>query len=381
MQRPFVSTVCVALASLAIGGACAPAAAPVPTTIDPCAAVARPGFEAAAAAARDSIVALMGREPMPGTAVAVVADGELVWSEAFGLANIETARPVCRNTLFRAGSVSKVVTAAALLRLYDDGVLDLDDDIRPYVPAMQDRPDPITFRQLAGHLGGIRHYGRSDYFNTRRFDRVSDGLAIFVGDSLVGPPGSVYHYSSYGYNLLAAAMEGVAGAPYLALIERTVLAPLGLEHTAAESVVEESPHLATPYSGSRDSLRASPPQFDTSDRWPSGGLAASAEDMAWLGAGLLDPDFLAAATRDLVLTSQRTAGGEETGYSIGVRLERDDAGRLMLHHGGTSIGARTFMLVYPDARVSIAVATNGNADFDQDQVATLAALFVRPSPR
>ena len=59
-----------------------------------------------------------------------------------------------------------------------------------------------------------------------------------------------------------------------------------------------------------------------------------------------------------------------------MRLERDDAGRLMLHHGGTSIGARTFLFVYPEARVSIAIATNGNADFDQEQIATMAALFI-----
>lgn len=381
MRRFSVRTVCGAVAALAVGSACAGGGAPDPATIDACAAVVHPEFEASAATARDSVRALMDREPMPGTAVAVVADGELVWSESFGFADVESQRPVCRTTQFRAGSVSKVVTAAALLRLHDEGLVDLDEDIRPYVPAMQDRPEPITFRQLAGHLGGIRHYDYADYFNTTRHDEVTDGLAIFVGDSLVGPPGTVYHYSSYGYNLLGAAMEGVADTPYLALIERTVLAPLGLEHTAAESVVEGSEDLATPYSGSRDSLEVSAPQFDTSDRWPSGGLVASAEDMARLGAALLDPYFLSGAARDLVLASQRTAGGDETGYSIGMRLERDGAGRPMLHHGGTSIGARAFLLVYPEARVSIAVAANGDAEFDQEQIAAIAALFIRPASR
>ncbi len=373
-MRRSPSTARLLAASVLVLSGCAHGPPRVAAT-DPCTSLVASGYEDPASEARDSVIAMMAREPMPGAAAAVSVDGRLVWSEAIGLADLEAERPACRNTLFRAGSVSKIVTAAALLRLADAGTLDLDDDIRRHVSAVADKPHPITFRQLAGHLGGIRHYGGAEYFNTHRFERVEDGLASFIADPLVAAPGTEYRYSSYGYNLLGAAMERAAGMDYLSLVDRTVLSPLSLERTHAESTVDSSPHLASHYSGDSESLRASP-SFDTSDRWPSGGWVATAEDMALLGAALVDEDFLSTSARNLLLTPQRNAAGEETGYSIGVRVEFDERGRRMLHHGGTSVGARAFLLVYPEQGVTVAMAANGPATFDQRQLATIASRFM-----
>ncbi|CAN5719676.1 hypothetical protein BH23GEM9_BH23GEM9_12410 [soil metagenome] len=319
----------------------------------------------------------MQREGIPGVGIAVLVAGDLVWSEGFGYADVQSGRAVCRDTLFRLGSVSKVLTAAALLRLADTGVLDPDTDVRTLVPAVSDKPYPISMRQLAGHLGGIRHYGASEYFNTRRYSSVSEGLRVFVRDSLVSRPGTQYRYSSYGYNLLGAALEAAAGAPYLDVVRDAVLGPLGLHNMHAESAVETSPLLATSYSGTRDSLTISP-GFDSSDRWPSGGWVGSAEDAARLGAALLDPAFLSPAARTLLLQSQRTHTGDETGASIGVRVERDADGRLLLHHGGTSVGARAFLLILPDAQMVVAMTGNGPATFDQRHLVAIVSLFAVP---
>lgn len=341
----------------------------------PCAPFAASEYTAAVAVARDSVDAILAGGEMPGLAVAVVAQRKLVWSEGFGVADAQSAEPVCRRTMFRLGSVSKVLTGAALLRLADAWAVSLDSDVRTLLDAAEDKPYPISMRHLAGHLGGIRHYGAGEYFNTRRFSSVEEGLDVFISDSLIAPPGTEYLYSSYGYNLLGAAMAAAVGMPYLDLVGETVLAPLALLDTHAESDVEGSTNLAKHYSGTRGSFTESG-QFDSSDRWPSGGWVGSAEDVARMGSGLLDPDFLSPESQRLLRSSQRTLSGEETGTSIGVRVESAD-GRLILHHGGTSIGARAFLLICPETHVVVAMLANGNATFDQEQLLGIARLFER----
>lgn len=340
-----------------------------------CAPFVTDEFTAAVASARDSIDTIMAGGEMPGVAVAAVVQGQLVWSEGFGVADVESSEPVCRPTMFRLGSVSKVLTGAALLRLADLGTLNLDTDVRTLVEVVRDKPHPISMRQLAGHLGGIRHYGAGEYFNTRRFSSVEEGLEVFVSDSLVAPPGTEYRYSSYGYNLLGAAMAAAAGKPYLDLVEESVLEPLALHHIHAESAVENSSALAKHYSGTRGSFTESDP-FDSSDRWPSGGWVGSAEDVARMGSGLLDPDFLSPESQRLLRNSQRTLSGEKTGMSIGVRIESPD-GKLVLHHGGRSVGARAFLLIRPETHVVIAMLANGGATFDQEHLLGIARLFER----
>jgi CubicO group peptidase (beta-lactamase class C family) len=360
------------------------AAAPLRAQIAPsCASLVASEFVAPAALARDSFVALVGREPVAGATIAVVVRGELAWSEALGAAHVGSAeegeagtrRPACRDTRFRLGSVSKVVTALALLRLQDAGRLDLDDDVRGLVDAVAHQPAAITLRQLAGHLGGIRHYRSGDeYMNSRRYERVGDALGIFSADSLVAPPGENYQYSSYGFNLLGAALEPAAGSDYAAAVADRVLNPLGLASTSPEAA-SPAGALATRYSLRDDSLRVSP-AFDPSDRLPSGGWVASAEDAARLGFALVDRGFLSESARALLLESQRTSAGEPTGTSIGVRTGVDAAGRRILHHGGTSVGARAFLLVYPDHGVAVALLANGPAEFAEAEVGRVAEVFL-----
>lgn len=365
-------------------------ASPAPAqTAAPCTPLIAADFATAAEVASDSFAALIAREPVAGAAIAVVVRGELAWSETLGAARRGSTdegadvdadpatdrRPACRDTRFRLGSVSKVATALALLRLHDAGRLDLDADVRGLVDAVAHQPAAITFRQLAGHLGGIRHYrSGAEYMNTRRYERVGDALGIFAADSLVALPGQTYQYSSFGFNLLGAALEPAAGSVYAAAVAEWVLDPLGLVSTSPEAA-SPAGALATPYSLRDDSLRESP-AFDPSDRLPSGGWVASAEDAARLGYALLDPAFLSETARALLLESQRMAGGEATGTSIGVRTGVDAVGRRILHHGGTSVGARAFLLVYPDHGVAVALLANGPAEFAEDEVGRVAEVFL-----
>src|ERR1051325_4239916 len=168
---------------------------------------------------------------IPGVQVAVAIDGTLVWSEGFGYADAARKRPVTRATQFRIGSVSKPLTAAAVALLYEQRKLDLDAPVQRYVPTFPDKGYPITTRQLAGHLAGIRHYKDREFFLNRHFATVRDGLVIFQDDSLLFPPGTRFSYSSYGWNLVSAVVEAAAGEDFLSYIPAHVFRPLGLTHT------------------------------------------------------------------------------------------------------------------------------------------------------
>src|SRR5437764_2569928 len=215
---------------------------------------------------------------IPGVQVAVAIDGTLVWSEGFGYADAARRRPVTRATQFRIGSVSKPLTAAAVALLYEQGKLDLDAPIQRYVPTFPEKGYPITTRQLAGHLAGIRHYRDREFFQTRHFATVRDGLAIFQDDSLLFPPGTRFSYSSYGWNLVSAVVEGVAGEDFLPYISAHAFRPLGLTHTAPDRTDSVIPD-RTPFSDpDPNGAYHVAPTVDNSYKCAGGGSVSTAED-------------------------------------------------------------------------------------------------------
>ena len=318
----------------------------------------RPAAYAAAVARARAIVCDQLAGKIPGLQVAVAVGGKLVWSEAFGYADVAREVPVTAETQFRIGSVSKPLTAAAVALLYEQGKLDLDAPVQRYVPSFPDKGYPITTRQLAGHLAGIRHYRGDEFLLNRHFDTVLEGLAIFQGDSLLFPPGTKFSYSSYGWNLISAVVEGAAGQDFLTYVSRNVLRPLGLTHTAPDRVDSLIPNRTRFYERGADSGFVPAPPVDNSYKWAGGGFLSTAEDLVRFGSALLEPGFLKAATLELLFTSQKTTAGEPTGYGVGWFVATDGRGHRWVSHGGSSVGGTTAFGVDRDSRIVIAITSN-----------------------
>src|SRR5439155_4185937 len=212
---------------------------------------------------------------IPGVQVAVAVNGKLVWSEGFGYADVARKRPVTRETQFRIGSVSKPLTATAVALLYEQGKLDLDAPVQRYVPSFPDKGVPITTRQLAGHLAGIRHYRGDEFLLNRRFTSVLEGLTIFQGDSLLFPPGTKFSYSTYGWNLISAVVEAAAGQDFLSYMGRNVFRPLGMTHTAADRVDSLIPNRTRFYERAADGAFVLAPPVDNSYKWAGGGFVST----------------------------------------------------------------------------------------------------------
>ena len=316
----------------------------------------------AAAAARARAIACEKLAPeIPGFALAVAVDGQVVWSEAFGYADLEAKRPATPATQFRIGSVSKSLTAAALAQLYEAGTLDLDAPVQRYVPSFPDKGTPITTRLVGGHLAGIRHYQGDEFTLNRRFATVTEGLSIFANDSLVAPPGTRFSYSTYGFNLLSAVVEGASREEFLAYMSRHVFGPLHMASTAPDKNDSLIPN-RTRFYERRSRLAgggfAVAPTVDNSYKWAGGGFLSTAEDLTRFGTAHLKPGFLKAATLELLFTAQHTKAGEATPYGIGWFVGTDTLRHRYVYHGGGSIGGTTAFGVDRDSRVVIALVTN-----------------------
>jgi CubicO group peptidase (beta-lactamase class C family) len=292
----------------------------------------------------------------PGLAIAVAVRGRVVWSEVCGYADRRARIPVTRATQFRVGSVSKTLTAAAAARLVQDGKLDLDAPIRRYVPSFPEKAHPITSRGLLAHTAGIRHYQGNEALSTSRYSSVTDALRIFANDPLLFRPGTQYSYSSYGFNLVGAAIEAVSREPFAAAVTEHVLRPLGMKLTMTDDG-RKRPSWAALYevTSSRRAVRA--PRVDLSNRWPSGGFRSSAEDLALFGSRLGDVDFLGKAIQEEFFAEQTLADGTSTHYGLGFEVGRAPFGRV-IGHTGNVVGGTAFLLAQPDAGVAIALATN-----------------------
>ncbi len=290
----------------------------------------------------------------PGLSIAIAADGKLVWSQSCGFADAGRRRAVTRATQFRIGSVSKALTAAAVVRLDQRGRLDIDAGISNYVSAFPRGEEAPTLRHLGGHLGGIRHYEGAEAINTTHFRSLTDSLRVFVDDQLVAAPGSSFHYSSYGFNLLGAAVERVAGTDFAGATRAELLTPLGMRSTG----IGGPPTGGTRFyevTAARRAVQA--PRIDLSDRYPSGGFLSTAEDLVRFGIGITDEAFLSARSQALLFTSQRARSGKATGYGFGFEVGASPVGPVAGHTGNV-VGGTAFILIHPRTRVVVALVTN-----------------------
>jgi CubicO group peptidase (beta-lactamase class C family) len=309
--------------------------------------------------ARALMQAMMEESGTPGMSVAVGIDGAIVWSEGFGFADVEQRVPVWEETKFRIGSVSKPVTAAAVGLLVEQGKLDLDAPVQRYVPSFPEKPWPITTREVAGHLAGIRHYASDEEFlSSKRYGSVLEGLAIFKDDTLLFEPGTRYSYSSYGWNLVSAVVEGASGTGFLALMRESVFDRLGMTHTVADHTDSIIPQRTRYYDRNEDGSIANSPYVDNSYKWAGGGYLSTPEDLVRFGFAHLRGDFLKPETVALLWTPMSTRDGQSTGYGIGWSVDQREGRVLLAAHGGGSIGGTAFLLILPEEKAVVAMMGN-----------------------
>jgi serine beta-lactamase-like protein LACTB len=326
-----------------------------------------PRWAAAIDRGRQLVRIHLAERSLPGISVAVGIADDVVWAEGFGWADMERQVAVTPATQFRIGTASTALTSAAVGLLVEKQRLTLDNEIHAYVPEFPRHEWPVTLRQLMGHVAGVRNDGGDEGpLLAQHCERAIDALPSFGRQALLFEPGTRYHYSSYGWILVSAAIEAVAGEPVARVMRKQIFEPLGMDDTTADSPTESLPDLATSYFPrfmadpryGPDVMRL----VDYSCYGGSSGFVSTPADLVRFGVAMDRGTLLRPATLHLLQTPQRLASGQETGYGLGWDLEAVTlAGapvRSAGHDGDVLGGMAASLLTFREPGIVVAVTSN-----------------------
>ena len=294
----------------------------------------------------------MREQHIPAVTVAMARGERLVYSKAFGSADLENSVPATTETLIRTASIAKPITAVAAMALVESGKLDLDAPVQKYCAPFPPKQWPITTRELLSHTSGIRHYNPGEPESTRHFKWLADGFTLFAADPLLFAPGTAFQYSTYGYSVVGCAIEGAAGMRFQDYVAEHVLRPAGMTHTFVDDVLEIVPHRARGYQ-KVDGQVKNATLMDSSYKIPGGGYVTSAEDLVRFGQALLGNKLLKAGTLAQMWTATKVSG--QSAYGLGFSLP--EGGRFVTHTGGQA-GTTTRLLIIPEAHFVLALMAN-----------------------
>lgn len=305
---------------------------------------------------------------VPGAAIAIVQDGEILFAKGYGLAEIETGRPVeADRTVFRVGSIAKPFAATAVLQLVEQGVLDLDVDVNTYLTAFQlpdTYPEPITLRHLLTHTAGFEERITATVLEPGGpIPPLSEILPVTM-PARVHPPGEVAAYSNWGVTLAGHVVEAVTGLSFVEYADRELLGPLGMESSTFREPLPEplAEQFATGYQLVDGAFVAQEFEY-ISEHGPAGALSGTVTDMAHfmiaqlqLGrfgeARILSEDGARMMQRQHFTHDPRL---NSMALSFGL-MDRD--GRRLLGHTGGTFSFETDMVLLPDEGVGVIVTYN-----------------------
>ena len=299
---------------------------------------------------------------VPGLSVAIVNRGQTIFSQGYGLADVESSVPVTAETVFRIASLSKSITATAAMKLVEAGKLDSDAPVQKYCPAFPQKPWPVTTRQVLSHQSGIRDYrNEEETINVRHYTSIREALAQFADDPLEFQPGTKMHYTSYGYIVLGCVIEGASGMSYSDFMREAIFQPAQMPATRLDDVFAIVPHRARGYRISPEGDLQNAVFVDVSNKPQGSGINSNSHDMGNFVAALYAGKLVSKVTLQQMLTAQKTTDGKATIYGlgffrggpIGTYRGLEEAG-----HGGDQQGFSSVLYLLPEQQFGVVVLSN-----------------------
>jgi CubicO group peptidase (beta-lactamase class C family) len=320
-----------------------------------------------------------------GVSIAVIRDSKLEWAKGYGVADVETKQAVTASTLFQAASISKPVAAMGALVLVQDGRLSLDEDINKYlkgwkVPANEfTAKTPVTLEELLSHTAGLTVHGFPGYASgstVPTVQQVLDGAApANTGAVRVNlAPGAQFRYSGGGYTVVQVAMTDVTGQTFPALMQKLVLAPLGMKESTFEQPLP-APRLAEAAVGYRSDGKPVGGKRHVYPEMAAAGLWTTPSDLARFAIGLQKmlhggKGPLSQKMAENMITPRRE------GYGLGLGIEEEGRTRYFTH-GGSNEGFRALLLASENRGYGAVVMTNSDdgAPLLQEIIRAVAAAY------
>lgn len=319
----------------------------------------------------------MLRNPIPGASVVLVDEEGELYAEGFGTSDLETNEPVTPDTLFGMGSISKSVTALAVLQLSEAGTLSVDDEVDAYVEDLADLPgNPVTIEELLSHTSGIPSTdmgavtqtlmgtpgGVADGTDRRRLFRAKADLRVTEDER--------FFYNNAGYGVLGAVVEAVDGRSYESYVREEILAPLGMDRAGIGEEALDDDDAMTPYLPGEDAPEEAPSPYDELMHAPGGLVASTREigrylrammtDGAIDGGRVCEPDTVERLQRPRVAPRERLDGAESSyGYGWSQHPFDDDE---LVGHDGSVIVSSAYAGFLVNEGIGVVVACNTMAN-------------------
>ena len=294
-----------------------------------------------------------------GATIVLIHNGKIEEVRNYGMANVKQGKPIDNNTLFKVASISKPMTAYAVMKLADEGKLNLDTPIDQYLtrwhlPASEFDNSKVTLRTLMSHTSGVSDSSEEGY--TEPLPDIATALEQ-RNIHLLREPGTAYEYSSNsGFGICQLIIEEVTGQKFEDYMTSNVFAPLGMKATSYTNTADA---LATPYVGS-DALPVTPIVMNGGD-----GATTTATDLAAFAIGLMDYDN---ATGSEMFQVQKNTQNPEGEYCMGLMTRKLSDGRSIYEHGGCIAGWNSRFAFEPQSRNGIVVMTNSDKGFPMTPV-------------
>jgi len=284
-----------------------------------------------------------------GFSVAVMKDGKNIFSKGFGYKDLENKLQVDRNTRFRLASISKSVAAVGLMQLVESRKVDLDKDIRAYVPEWPDKGKLITLRMILAHRSGIRHYQANRVGTAYKELSTSDALKMFKDDPLLFDPGTQYSYSTHAFTVVAGAIENASGLTYGSFIDQNISKRIGAPTLQCETMVSTWPaDRSKHYAVNNGKVVSAGKPENLSWKYGGGGLESTSDDLAKFGQAVMDAKLVSAKSRD-----EMWADPESDGYGLGWVVTKNH-----FSHSGSQQGSRTYLIINPKKKLVLVLMNN-----------------------
>ena len=324
----------------------------------------------------------LARTGVPSASVAIVKDGQIVYTKAYGDARLDPRTPATPQMRYSIGSISKQFTAAAILLLQEQGKLSLDDSVAKYIPNLT-RANEVTIRQLLSHTSGYQDYWPQDYVMPMMLQPVTSRkiLDLWARKPLDFEPGTKWQYSNTNYVIAGVIIEKVARMPLLQFLQERVFTPLGM--TSVSDTDQAKLGDTDPTGYLRYALGPLRPAPKEGRGWlfAAGELAMPAADLAKWDISIMDQKLMKPSSYREFGTEVLLRNGLGTHYGLGVDVN-SQAGHRALSHGGEVSGFTAQNIVFPDDRAAVVVLTNQDAASASGAIASGIAplLFATTDP-
>lgn len=313
---------------------------------------------------------------IPSISAGIANKDRILWTKSVGFADLENFVPASPKSVYRIASISKPITAVAIMQLVEQGKVSLDVDIRRYLTYFPVKKWAFTIRQLLNHTSGIRTYREGEFETTQYYFNARNALKTIMDDSLLHEPGTKYLYSTLSYNILSAIIEEVTKMSFADYLKKNVFEPAGMTSTFCEYQMDIVYNRSRGYVKGNDRNFRNAALADLSIKFPGGGIISTIEDLLKFSMAMLNNKLITKKSyEELTKPAQLKNGRTIDNYGLGWVIGKDSKGRKTFSHSGGGTGFTSMLIIYPEDNLASVHLINSRDRHIENPASSIALIY------